>query len=1020
MQWITALDLERWADTVTSRTDLAGVVADLIRASVSDITDFRFPKGDSGQARGFDGRVSARGMHPYVPAGDSVWEFGVSREYLKKANDDYASRTKDSKDVQPGETTFVFVTPRKWSRKDPSREEWEESKRNEGIWKDIRALDGISLEDWFNQSEAVASRFAREVLRSMPPVSAWSCAEFWSEYSARFAPPLTEDVLLAGREEQARQLVQQLANGPSAYFLQADSPEEVVAFAVAAIRKAETELASYLQARTIILDTEDAARSLSVRRNLVFLPRAGAIQLAGLLGQRNPTLVPLGRDDPCRRSALLLARPTSDKLEAAIKSMGVGDERARQLARTCGRSVTILARRIPSGAALRPEWDGHRQLIPALLLGAWDAASQNDRSVVTAIAGVNSYTAFENSMLPYARMQDPPLQREGTVWKVRAPVDAFVHLAALIGNADLERLATAVERVFSELDPALEIPEEERPYAGLSGKTLAHSRWLRDGLATTLLLISVMHTEASVQIAADPVSFVESLVARLPGLSADYRIVASLEAQLPILMEAAPRPLLLALGRLLEGDGRALKPIFQDANPSVFGSHSPHTGLLWGLEVLAWDPLHIAEATLILARLARIDPGGKLANRPLKSLREIFFPCHPSTNADVAQRSAILDRIIMDEPNIAWELLVALLPEFPTHAFPTAKPRFRESGESEREAMTYELVARAYAEIIDRALRLVSIDHARWVTVIKHMGSFSVEERSRTINLLQDLADDPVLRQGNGEIWTALNEVINRHRAFDDADWAMPAGDVQMLEAVRVRFQPADLVTRIKWLFDDYFPELPNRSAMAQTAAIDSARQQAIADLVRTKGPDSLIELASKVKHPVLVAASAGPLIDSLEIVATLIGAALVKSESLGGFPAVLSAIAENKFGSIWRDRLVEGFVGFDWSAEQVVTLLLNWRDGRDTWEFVESLGPEVERTYWLRKPAWPVQGNADELQVAVDKYTQVGRHTRCHLRGASFGAIAAFRGAFPSTRRCRVSDQRFDRGADKHVRVRD
>src|SRR5690348_5660188 len=102
----------------------------------------------------------------------------------------------------------------------------------------------------------------------------------------------------------------------------------------------------------MILDNEDAARSLSVRRKMVFLPRAGAIQLAGSLGQRNVTVVPLGRDDRYRQNAMVLNRPHSEDLEAAVKTMGLSVERARQIARTCGLSVTVLARQIASGSAL--------------------------------------------------------------------------------------------------------------------------------------------------------------------------------------------------------------------------------------------------------------------------------------------------------------------------------------------------------------------------------------------------------------------------------------------------------------------------------------------------------------------------------------------------------------------------------------------------------------------------------------------------------------------------------------------
>lgn len=85
------------------------------------------------------------------------------------------------------------------------------------------------------------------------------------------------------------------------------------------------------------------------------------------------------------------------------------------------------------------------------------------------------------------------------------------------------------------------------------------------------------------------------------------------------LLSEPERPLLLALGQMLGGDGKTLVPIFQDKDP--FLSRSPHTGLLWALEALAWDPKYLSDSALTLAKLARVDPGGKLTNRPLNSLR---------------------------------------------------------------------------------------------------------------------------------------------------------------------------------------------------------------------------------------------------------------------------------------------------------------------------------------------------------------------------------------------------------------
>jgi hypothetical protein len=45
--------------------------------------------------------------------------------------------------------------------------------------------------------------------------------------------------------------------------------------------------------------------------------------------------------------------------------------------------------------------------------------------------------------------------------------------------------------ILGEIDPAVNLPVNERDYAALHGKILQHSSWFRDGLTQTLLLIAV-------------------------------------------------------------------------------------------------------------------------------------------------------------------------------------------------------------------------------------------------------------------------------------------------------------------------------------------------------------------------------------------------------------------------------------------------------------------------------------------------------------------------------------------------
>src|SRR5688572_15865165 len=109
MRWISATDLENWAKNLGARDDLPKIVSDLIRASAPDIASIRFPSGDKGQVRGFDGHLVSEVAALNVPLGRSLWEFGTNVDYQGKAKGDFDKRTEQLETSDQEETTYVFV-----------------------------------------------------------------------------------------------------------------------------------------------------------------------------------------------------------------------------------------------------------------------------------------------------------------------------------------------------------------------------------------------------------------------------------------------------------------------------------------------------------------------------------------------------------------------------------------------------------------------------------------------------------------------------------------------------------------------------------------------------------------------------------------------------------------------------------------------------------------------------------------------------------------------------------------------
>ena len=181
MNIVTAKHLQSWADTLTAREELPGLVASLIRASCPSLQSYRFPSGDASQTHGFDGVAEVVEGNVFVPVGRSIWEFGAGKDYKAKAGKDYDKRTNELSQEERAKHTFIFVTPRIW---DTDLEEWMRERSADG-WLKVQVLDAVALEHWLAENPAVALPLARE-LAIIPPSGVRTVQDFWDEYALVF------------------------------------------------------------------------------------------------------------------------------------------------------------------------------------------------------------------------------------------------------------------------------------------------------------------------------------------------------------------------------------------------------------------------------------------------------------------------------------------------------------------------------------------------------------------------------------------------------------------------------------------------------------------------------------------------------------------------------------------------------------------------------------------------------------------------------------------------------------------
>lgn len=953
--FVNGTDLTEWANRRAAQSEFPRVMRRIIHATANSIRRIGFPADEGVQLGGWDGVVELATGNAYAPDGVSVWELGTNADIRRKANGDYEKRTEDPRGLDPAGTTFVFVTPRRWGGKDA----WLAEKRQDSPWKEVRAYDADDLADWLELAPGVHLWLSLLIGKHVD--GAQDLLHWWSAWSSATRPTLTASLATAGRVTEAERIREWLSAGPSLLSIQGENREGALAFVAAALDPMGAEENTAHLGRCVVVETPSAWRSLSASGSpLVLIPvfddRAMA---AGAVASGHHVIVPLGNGDVASGNTVELPRPRRDSVRDALLTMGIPEAGADPLATLGRHSLAALRRNMAIDAAiLSPRWaqaSEARALIPVLLAGRWDDGNAGDRDVLGRLAGAD-YASVSATLVRWANESDPPVRRVGDTWMLVSREDAWPLLSRHLTRGDLERFAEVIVEALGQADPRFDLPVRERAMAGILGKVPAQSGYLREGLAETLGIMAAHSDTSRFQDAASGQEWADRIVRRLFAGAGDWRVWASVALRLPLLAEASPRVFLQAVGRAVAGASPVLADLFTD-HDSGFGTFddSPHTGLLWALEVLCWSPDYLGEAALYLAALDRIDPGGRLGNRPMRSLRSIFLIWHPQTAATAAQRLHVLDRIRQREPACAWRLMVRLLPEMSSVGESTSRPRWRDWVAAAPTDITWGEVHRTSEAVATRLLEDVGSDGHRWRELIEHIASLPQNVFDAVAQRLNEIDPSALSPEDRKVVWDSLRAVTSRHVKFADAKWAMGKERLALLKKAYARFEPSDSIEKYAWRFADDPALMAARDDWEERARlINEVRAEAVRDVYTLGGVPALMDLAARTERPLNVGHAIGMsgilAEDEGVFLWQHLGSAneLRRSIALGYLAA---RVAQG--GEEWLARQASSKFAIYATPQQLADFYCHWPFNDQTWDRLDTLDEETRCLYWRQVTFW-------------------------------------------------------------------
>jgi hypothetical protein len=959
--------LRNWADRVSAPGEFPRLLRRLILETGGDVVGLEFPAGEGVSAGDWDGSVRSGSATPFIPAGLSVWELSVRKDVGTKAEEDYEKRTATPDGTPTAEATYVATILRPWQK----RAQWAKEKAAGGRWADVRAYGIDALETWL-ESAPVTSAWLADLL-GLGPFGLRDADSWWRHWAGSTSPSMPPGLLLAGREAVGEKLKDRLSGNPTITTISAGGVEEVEAF-LAALIVSLADGAGGKLARTAFVDQVSTWRALERSgQPLILVPTSEEVrkEIGGESHHHVLAPVPAGRAD--------YELPAIDPAEArkALGESGILDEdRAEELAYLARRSLLALRRSLAVNPALHsPSWAGPaagRVIRGALLAGHWNDAVPGDLEVVEHLAEVGGEDLRE-ALDALVAEEDPLLGRVEHSWALTSPFDAWLQLAGQLRDEDLRRLEKAARAVLLQLDPALSMAPEERWKAGIEGKDSAHSPALRHGLADSILLLAIHGGKVAGGRGTDCATYLVHLLGEEANKDTTGALWASLAPQLPQLAEAAPHGFIEAIRIGMSGAAPVIATLFADPKDrdTLFTASSPHTYLLWALERLAWSKEHFGETVDVLARLAEIDPGGRLSNRPAESLARIFCPWYPDNSVDNSRRLVVIDALRERHPAVAWDLMLSMLPDSMAHHMSIAQPTYRD-WVPPRQQVTYS----EYFELVGAvAVRLVEDAGAsaeRWSKLITEGKDLSPEEhkmiRDGISAQIENLDGD-----GRDELWEALRAFLARHRGYADADWALAEDELQGYDALLAHLSPIKAADRHRFLFDEYHPALTSRGLddlEAFESELEERRAAAVAEVEAEGGLEALLDLARTSKFPGMIGWSVAAQTEDLHRGTML---ALLGSED---------AIDATVAGSYFSKRLIDDgwSVLGDEHLDPVVTgrLLLAGRDRPAAWKIAESRGDSVDRAYWSEFQPLGLGGDFPHVRFAAAKLLGVGRPAAC------------------------------------------
>lgn len=529
----------------------------------------------------------------------------------------------------------------------------------------------------------------------------------------------------------------------------------------------------------VVQSCEDWERLTKIEQSgNIYIPNFIADEIVPI--EKNTNIFIFTEDIPVFSNDVIDLRPrTYATIVNCLNRAGMDLQQANKLVEETHGLFVAMKKKLFNGQLMKqPEWRSKLDaniIKTCLLLGQWTECD-GDKLIIESLSGI-SYADFLNKLLPFCTGEDPLVhivkRRDTRTFYLSSVENTWEYFQVSVYDEEWSRFENLFFEVINENEKIYTYDHKRLLAARLKGEQLFFwSSTIRKGMLRTLLIKAGYKNHEECQEILD--SIVQKIFVNVDTVE-KWKYISEFFIELS---EISPRIILNRLNEELN-NSTGLIYLFENQDADFIMGKNHYINILFGVDEFLLQREYVEAAFSWLLRLDNLGFTYQ-SNSPADAFSKVLCAWYNFSAIQETTGKIRLAKSAFEIDKNAWKILYSNLPENNQTIMGTIHaPLYRPCVQSV--STTTDEVIKTTAGYLDLLLAHTECNSERWKQLIKYSDDVAKETRERIISSF--LAESGKMDDtAKLIVKNSIRKLINRHRYFASASWALPESEVLAYE----------------------------------------------------------------------------------------------------------------------------------------------------------------------------------------------------------------------------------------------